>query len=175
MSGLPVEQTWLVLVDLLTDLRKRGVEVPTSINEDIRLVKTSINFYKRDTTHPDMMKELKRINDLLNSSQDKLMDLAETQGNEYRDRWIKKLTQASLGDEVYEIKENKSRFMVGAPPGFSFARVNLKEPLAEDRVQEIAEDYHLIIEFEEDDLIVIYGDFENLKKGLQEIGSFFKD
>ncbi len=175
MSSLPLEQTWLILVELLTDLKKRGIEVPTQINEDIRLVKTSINFYKRDTTHPDMIKELKRINLLLNSSQDQLMELAETQGKEYRDQWIQKLTKASLGEEVYKIKDTKSRFMVGAPPGFSSARVNLKEPLAEDRVQEIAENYNLIIEFEEDDIIALYGDSENLKKGLQEIGSFFKE
>ncbi|MDP3035397.1 MAG: DUF2096 family protein, partial [Methanobacteriaceae archaeon] len=36
-SGIPVEQTWLILVDLLTDLKKKGVDVPTKINEDIRL------------------------------------------------------------------------------------------------------------------------------------------
>ena len=31
------------------------------------------------------------------------MDLAETQGDEYRAQWIKKLTQASRGEKVYDI------------------------------------------------------------------------
>jgi hypothetical protein len=53
--------------------------------------------------------------------------------------------------------------------------VNLKEPLAEDRVQEIAEENNLIIEFEKDDVIAIYGDSASVKNGLKEIGSFFKD
>ncbi len=31
MTDLPVEQTWMVLVNLLTDLRKRNVEIDPEI------------------------------------------------------------------------------------------------------------------------------------------------
>ena len=31
MTDLPVEQTWMVLVNLLTDLRKRGIEIDPEI------------------------------------------------------------------------------------------------------------------------------------------------
>jgi len=54
---IPAEQTWMVLLNLLTDLKKRGLEVPKSINEEMRLVKASINFYKTDTSNPQMIKE----------------------------------------------------------------------------------------------------------------------
>ena len=67
MSNLPVEQTWMVLVELLTDLRKRGVEIDPSIPEDIRMAKTTINFYKVNPADPERMKEVKRINDFLTS------------------------------------------------------------------------------------------------------------
>ncbi|MCK9151272.1 DUF2096 domain-containing protein [Methanobacterium alcaliphilum] len=175
MSSFPIEQTWLVLVNLLTDLRKNNIDVPTKINEDIRLVRTSINFYKKDPTHPDMMNELKRINDFLNSIQDSLLILAESLGNDYYQEWVDKLMRASRGEEIYASKETKSRFIVGAPPGFSAARVTLKEAIAEDRVQDIAEELNLIIEFEEDEVIALYGDAANVKTGLKEIGSFFRD
>lgn len=174
-NNYPAEQTWLVFVDLLTDLKKKGLDVPIQINEDIRLVKTLINFYISNPTHPDTIKELKRINDSLNSIQERLMDLAETVGDDYQKEWFEKLKKASLGKEVYKTHEIKSRFIVGAPPGFKVARINLKEPLAEDRVQEIAEENNLIIEFEKDDVIAIYGDSVNVKNGLKEIGSFFRD
>ena len=170
---LPVEQTWMVLLGLLTDLKKRGLKVPKSINEEMRLVKASINFYKTDTTNPQMVKELKRINEMLNEIQETLLEIAESVNKDYQGQWIEKLKRASLGEEVYKVPEPKARFIVGAPPGFSIARVHLQEPLAEDRVQEIAEEYNLIIEFEEDDLIAVYGEKENIKKGLREIGSFF--
>ncbi len=173
--SIPVEQTWLVLVELLTDLRKRGAEVPTSLNEDIRLVRALINFYKTDTTNPEMIKELKRINEMLNDIQETLLGIAESMGGGYEDEWIQKLKRASRGEEVCRVPDTKSRFLVGAPPGFSVAKVHLKEPIAEDRVQEIAEEYKLIIEFERDDLIAVYGEKENIKRGIREIGSFFHD
>ena len=37
MTDLPVEQTWMVLVELLTDLRKRNVVIDTKIPENIRM------------------------------------------------------------------------------------------------------------------------------------------
>ncbi len=170
---LPVEQTWMVLLGLLTDLKKRGLKVPRDVNEEMRLVKASINFYKTDTTNPQMIKELKRINEMLNEIQETLLEIAESVSKDYQGQWVEKLKRASLGEELYKVPEPRARFIIGAPPGFSFARVHLQEPLSEDRIQEIAEEHNLIIEFEEDDLIAVYGEKENIKRGLREIGSFF--
>ena len=175
MSNLPVEQTWMVLVELLTDLRKRGVEIEPSIPEDIRMAKTTINFYKVNPADPERMKEVKRINDFINTAQNKLMDLAETQGDEYRAQWIKKLTQASRGEKVYDIPDKKSEFVVGAPPGFTMVRITFKAPLPEERIQEIAEYHNVIIEFLTDTLIAIYGDKQNIQNSLKEVSSFFTE
>ncbi|MGC9516583.1 MAG: DUF2096 domain-containing protein [Methanomicrobiales archaeon] len=174
MNVLPLEQTWLVLVELLTDLKKKGTKIPTEVNEDLRLARTEINFYKTDPTNPEVMKELKRINQFLNSAQDTLINLTEDIGDDYKTKWIQKLQKASMGEEVCPTGERKSKFIVGAPPGFSMVRITLKEPLAEDRIQDIAEEYNLIIEFDEDNVISVFGDKENIKEGLKEISSFFK-
>lgn len=174
-SSNVLDQTWLLLVELLTDLNKKGGDVPTSINEELSLLKTSINFYKKDPSHPDMMNELKRINDTINSLQDKLLQMAEEVSAEYYNEWLENLKKVSKGEELYKPKDTKSRFIVGAPPGFNAARVTLKEPIAEERVHDIAEDNNLIIEFEEDNVIALYGQGDNLKEGLKKMGSFFKD
>jgi hypothetical protein len=115
MNDLPVEQTWLILVDLLTDLRKKGIEIPEDVPKNVRLARSTINFYKSDPTNPEMMKELKRINDFLNSIQDTLLDIAEEVGSEYRDEWLQKLMRASRGEKVVEKEETTPRFVVGAP------------------------------------------------------------
>ncbi|AXV38232.1 MAG: DUF2096 domain-containing protein [Methanobacteriaceae archaeon] len=175
MNVLPLEQTWMVLVELLTDLKKRGIKIPKEVNENLRLARTDINFYKTDPTNPEMMKELKRINEFLNSVQDILINFAEEIDEDYGQKWIQKLQKASMGEEVCPVQNKKSKFIVGAPPGFSVVRVSLKEPLAEDRVQDVAEEYNLIIEFDEDEVISVFGDKENIKKGLKEISSFFRD
>ena len=175
MSDLPVEQTWMVLVELITDLRKRNVEIDPEIPDDIRMAKTTINFYKVNPSDPERMKELKRINDFINSAQDKLIDLAEKQGKEYKDQWIKKLTKASRGEKIYDLHDKKSEFVIGAPPGFSMVRITFKAPINEERVQEIAEYNNVIIEFQTDILLVIYGDKKNIQDSLKEMSSFFTE
>ncbi len=175
MSDLPVEQTWMVLVELLTDLKKRDIDIPHQVTKNIRLAKTLINFYKTDPTNPEVIKEVGRIDEFLNLAQDNLLNLAGNVSLNYKEKWLEKLKRAGIGEELHKLKEEKSRFFVGAPPGFSLVRVSLREALAEDRVQEIAEECNVIIEFEEDDVIVIYGDKDCIKKSLKEVSSFFKE
>jgi len=175
MNDLPVEQTWLVLVDLLTDLKKKNVNVPNDITKNIRLAKSSINFYISEPTNPEMMKELKTINDLLNSIQDTLIDMAEEVSIEYRDEWLDKLVRASRGEKVVDKKDTSPRFVVGAPSGFEMVRVTFQEPLSEERLNDIAETHGVIIEFESDDVVAIYGDKDNVRASLKEIASFFNE
>lgn len=172
---LPIEQTWLILVDLLTDLKKRGAEVPSSVNKEISLLKTSINFYKKDMSHPDMIKEFDRANIIITEVQDKLLEYAENIGTEYYKEWIDKLRRANLGEEIYKQPETASKFIGGAPPGFSSAKIHLKKAIAEDRVQEIAEYNNIIIEFEDDTTLALFGDSNDVKKGLKEIAPFFNE
>jgi len=175
MNDLPVEQTWLVLVDLLTDLKKKEMEIPDEVSKNIRLARSTINFYASDPTNPEMMKELKRINDFLNSIQDTLLDIAEEISTEYRDEWLQKLMRASRGEKVIEKEGTSPRFVVGAPAGFSMVRVTFKEPLSEERLNDVAETHGVIIEFEEDDVVAIYGEKDAVKESLKEIASFFNE
>ncbi|WP_414469495.1 DUF2096 domain-containing protein [Methanobacterium sp. ACI-7] len=175
MNDLPVEQTWLILVDLLTDLKKKDKEIPDEITKNVRLARSTINFYSADPTNPEMMKELKRINDFLNSIQDTLLDIADEVDKEYKKEWLDKLIRASRGEKVVEKEDTSPRFVVGAPAGFSMVRVNFKEPLSEERLNDIAEGHGVIIEFESDDVIAVYGEKDSVKESLKEIASFFKE
>lgn len=175
MTTLPAEQTWMVLVDLLTDLKKKEVEIPSGVNKDIQMAKTTINFYKVDPTDPERMNEIKRINDLLNSVQDTLLTMADTISDEYVESWIEQLKKAAMGQQVYEIPEKKPRFVVGAPSGFSMARLTFKQPISEERLVDIAEYHNVILEFEEDNVLMIYGSKENIQKSLKELSSFFAE
>ena len=66
-----------------------------------------------------------------------------------------------------------SKFLVNSPPGLTTGRINLKVPLAEERVQKIAEWNGLIIEFDDDVTVSLHGDKPDLQIGLKEMGSFF--
>ena len=56
--SLPSEQNWLVLQHLIIDLTKKGYEIPSGINPEMGLIRSSISSYKRDPSHPDLINGL---------------------------------------------------------------------------------------------------------------------
>ena len=171
--SLPSEQNWLVLQNLLSDLTKKGYEIPSGINPEMGLIRSSISSYKRDPSHPDLINGLANAEMSLNNIQATLLTIAEQEGDEYVDEWLDLLKQVMQGKEVFEFPKSRSTFLVNAPPGLTTGRINLKVPLAEERVQEIAEWNGLIIEFDDDVTVELHGDKQDLQMGLKEMGSFF--
>jgi len=172
--NLPSEQTWLILQHLISDLTQKGYKIPSGINPEMGLIRSSVSSYKRDPTHPDLINGLAKAEMSLNNIQATLITLAEEkEGEEYVGHWLDLLKQAMQGKEVFQFSKSRSKFLVNTPPGLTTGRINLRVPLAEERVQEIAEWNGLIIEFEDDVTVELHGDKEDLKAGVQEMGFFF--
>jgi hypothetical protein len=171
--SLPSEQNWLVLFNLISDLTKKGYEIPEGINPEMGLIRSSISSYKRDPTHPDLINGLAQAEMSLNKIQGTILVIAEEEGDEYVDEWLGYFKRAMRGEEVFEFPKSRSTFLVNSPPGLTTGRINLKVPLAEERVQEIAEWHGLIIEFDDDVTVALHGDKPDLQIGLKEMGSFF--
>ena len=171
--SLPSEQTWLVLNNLIQDLTKRGYKIPDGINPEMGLIRSSISSYKRDPSHPELINGLAKAEMSLNKIQGTLLIIAEQEGEEYVDHWLDLLKQAMQGKEVFQFADSRSKFLPNTPPGMTTGRINLRVPLAEERVQEIAEWHGLIIEYDDDVTVQLHGDREDLKVGLREMGSFF--
>ena len=171
--SLPSEQNWLILNNLITDLHKKGYEIPKGINPEMGLIRSSISSYKKDPSHPDLINGLAKAEMSLNSIQGTILSIAENEGDEYVDHWLDLFKRAMKGEEVFEFPKSRSTFLVNTRPGLTTGRINLKVPLAEERVQEIAEWNGLIIEFDDDVTVQLHGDKPDLQVGLKEMGSFF--
>ena len=171
--SLPSEQNWLILNNLITDLHKKGYEIPKGINPEMGLIRSSISSYKKDPSHPYLINGLAKAEMSLNSIQGTILSIAENEGDEYVDHWLDLFKRAMKGEEVFEFPKSRSTFLVNTPPGLTTGRINLKVPLAEERVQEIAEWNGLIIEFDDDVTVALHGDKPDLQVGLKEMGSFF--
>lgn len=139
----------------------------------MRDTKFLINLYKSSPNDPKIVKELKNINESLNYLQEVLLDFAGDISKEYRNKWKEEFKKVIRGEKVYRPPNIKSRFITGAPRDMMVTRVNLNTAISEDRIQEIAEYHGLIIEFEEDNIIVLYGEAEDIKRSLKEIATFF--
>jgi hypothetical protein len=164
----------LVLNNLIKDLTNKGYEIPNGINPEMGIIRSSISSYKRDPSHPELINGLANAEMSLNKIQGTLLIIAEeNEGDEYVDYWLDLLKQAMKGEKVFDFADSKSKFLPNTPPGMTTGRINLRVPLAEERVQEIAEWNGLIIEFDDDVTVQLHGDKEDLKFGLKEMGSFF--
>ena len=175
MSTLPIENTWIVLVDLLSDLKKKGHEIPKSVPSDLSFIRSQIGFYKRDMNAPEMMKEYMDAEMSLTSIQEMLLNIGNQEGPDYIEKWETALKNAGKGEVERKIPKLGSHFVVNTPPGFSSGRITLKKPIDVERIQEIAEYENLIIEFEDDVTIILFGDKENVQRGLREMGPFFAE
>lgn len=108
--SLPSEQNWLVLQHLISDLTKKGYEIPSGINPEMGLIRSSISSYKRDPSHPDLINGLAKAEMSLNSIQQTLLIMAEEEGDEYVDHWLDLLKKVMRGEEVFEFHNSRSRF-----------------------------------------------------------------
>ena len=154
-------------------MTRKGRKIPDGINPEMGIIRSTISSYHRDPTHPELINGLAKAEMSLNSIQGTLLAIAEEEGDEYADHWLDLLKQAMQGKEVFEFADSRSKFLVNTPPGLITGRINLRVPLAEERVQEIAEWNGLIIEYDDDVTIQLHGDKEDLQFGLKEMGSFF--
>ena len=175
MSTLPIEQSWLVMANLSSELHKKGVPIPKELNKDLGLVKSQIGFYKKDPSHPDMINEMAKADMSLNEIQGILLSLAEDYDKDFYEEWLDKLQRANRGEEIFKLSDTQSRFIQNVPPGLSYAKITLRNPIAEDRVQEIAEYYGLIMEFDTDETIALYGEKSNIQSALKEMAPFFAE
>ncbi len=171
--SLPAEQNWLVLYNLISDLTKKEYDIPKGINPEMGLIRSSISSYKRDPSHPDLINGLANAEMSLNNIQGTILTIAEQEGDEYVDHWLDLFRRAMMGEKVFEFPKSRSKFLVNTPPGLTTGRINLRVPLAEERVQEIAEWNGLIIEFDDDVTVALHGDKPDLQIGLKEMGFFF--
>ena len=171
--SLPSEHSWLVLFNLISDLTKKGYDIPKGINPEMGLIRSSISSYKRDPSHPELINTLENAEMSLNNIQGTVLTIAEQEGDEYTAYWLNLFRKAMMGEKVFEFPKSRSKFLVNTPPGLTTGRINLRVPLAEERVQEIAEWNGLIIEFDDDVTVALHGDKSDLQIGLKEMGSFF--
>ncbi|MCD7781252.1 MAG: DUF2096 domain-containing protein [Methanosphaera sp.] len=171
----PLYCRWSVLDHLLKNLNKK-YDLDETIVPNLQQSKTLINYYTDDPTDPTRIKEVSRIDGLLNDIEQKLLLTAENEGEEYTKKWEGYLLDASKGVEVFRNVKIQSHFIAGMPANFDFVRFNFKEHIAEERFMEICEYENVIIEYDEDDKSVfVFGEKPQITLALQEMSSFFAE
>jgi len=163
------EEAWMVLADLLRELRERGETISSDIMNNLRSAKTMIQILKADPTH---IENIQRIETYLENVEFQLVSAAQERfGTEYVERWMKKLEQAR---RVTEEKETAPRFVLGVPRGKHWLRVHVSEETPQRDTERLAEENGLTCKMQEDGYVLVYGKNENIKSFLRKLAEKFR-
>lgn len=99
------ERLWGTLADLVTDMKKRDIDVPEDAMTSLRCCKSLLTHFKShlgnpmECDTPECHKILSRIvSDMTNLESYLILICVNKMGEDYAERWSKKLMAARLGE-----------------------------------------------------------------------------
>jgi len=169
-----LEQVWLVLSDLFQDLNQRNISV--DVASDLRNCKTLIHYIRTSATHPSKEPmtidySLRKLSQILYEIRSNLISEALRLGENYAREWMEKIDKAERAELDSAMIYTLSEFVPGLPrdPEKGWIRLTLQKPIAEERVQDVAEQFGVIIEFKNDSHILISGRGDSVKKAIRDV------
>jgi len=172
-----LEQLWLVLSDLFQDLNRKNISV--DVASELRSCKTLIRFIQTSAVHPSkepttIDSSLQKLQQILGKIQSDLISAALTVNEGYVRDWTSKIDKAERAELNYTMIHTPSEFVPGLPRSVEegWVRLTLQKPIAEERVQDVAERFGVIIEFKDEFHIVISGRKASVKKAVKDVYEF---
>ncbi|MDH5701510.1 MAG: DUF2096 domain-containing protein [Candidatus Bathyarchaeota archaeon] len=169
-----LEQLWLVLSDLFQDLNRKDISV--DVASELRSCKTLICFIQTSTVHPSkelttIDGSLQKLQQILGRIQSSLISAALTVDEGYVRDWTSKIDKAERGEINYTMVHTPSEFVPGLPRDVEegWVRLTLQKPIGEERVQDVAEQFGVIVEFKDEFHIIISGRKASVKKAVRDV------
>jgi hypothetical protein len=150
--------TWKLLEEMLIELKKRGVNVPSNVMEDLRAAKSMIKLSCMQGGGDAIQKAEEYIANveayLINEAQ-KIFD------SETADQWLRRLEDANT--EVCDKVKAENTFVTGVPRDQKWVRVEPIESLPTDRILQIAKEQKLQVKSQNDGRLLVYGQNDDIK------------
>lgn len=172
------EKTWSLLHELFGKLNRENIEIPLSINKDLRHARyllTHLKLYGKEA----LEKNFEFVDELeiaLLRVKEMLLAFASERGKDFVDLWKEKLANVANDTSTKNSTNTEVvRFVKDIPRDkeVGFARITYDKELPVERVSDIAENWGVIVEFEENNIIRVRGKKDSVKKALKEIGALF--
>lgn len=170
-----LEQLWLVLSDFFQDLNQRNITA-VDVAPDLRDCKTLLHFIRTSVAHPSkepmtIDDSLRNLLQILGKIRSNLISEALRLDENYVKEWVKKIDKAERAELSYAMIYTSSEFAPGLPkdPEKGWVRLTLQKPIAEERVQDVAEQFGVIIEFKSDSHILISGRRASVRKATRDV------
>jgi hypothetical protein len=157
--------TWKLLEDMLIELRKKGVNAPPNIIEDLRSAKLMIKLACMDEGRGEAVQKAEEY--LANVEAYLVTEAQKTLGSETVDQWLMRLEEANI--ETCEEKTEENIFITGVPRDQKWIRVEPINNLPTERIKQIAKEQNLQVNPQKDGRMVVYGKPEKIKEFLKKM------
>ena len=150
--------TWKLLEELLIELKKKGVNVPSDVMEDLRAAKSMIKLSCRQGGGDAIQKAeeyIAKVEAYLINEAQKIFD------SETADQWLRSLEDANA--EVCDEVKAESTLVTGIPRDQKWVRVEPIETLPTDRILQMAKEQKLQVKSQNDGRLLVYGQNDDIK------------
>jgi hypothetical protein len=158
--------TWKILEDIIIELRKKSVTVPSNVLTDLKSAKLMINISQAEGSRGEATQKVEEY--LANVEGYLITEAQKTFGSERVDEWLRRLEAASCEVcEVYEVKKQEDKFISGVPRDQKWIRVEPIQSLPPERLKQLAQELNLAVKPQKDGRLVVYGQPENITEFLK--------
>lgn len=169
-----LERIWLVLFKLFEELVACDIKVDASQLRDckalLHLVRTS-PFDPCQVSTSGSRDSLVILEESLEKAKREMISASLQLGEVRAKYWMERLSKAELENVEQPMTYGESRFFPGLPrgSGSAWARLTLQQVIGEGRVQEVAEQFGVLVEFEDDLHLIFEGEPSRVRKALADV------
>ncbi|ACV24927.1 DUF2096 domain-containing protein [Methanocaldococcus fervens] len=168
-----LDKQWVVLSELSAELVGRGVKVPETVFEKLRLANALLSYYILDPhASVNVLSDVERE---LNFVQSQLFSLCDV---ELTEKYLNKMMKAVRGelDVKFPLSKSKYNKEVKKRGRVESVRIKLKKEIQIERLGDLGEWHGVIFEYsDEKDKVVIEGSMERVKKALKDFAILWKE
>lgn len=166
--SMDYEAVWKVLEEIVIELRKKGVNTPSNVMNNLKSAKILIKV--QEASESDGGETAPKIEQYLGSIEAYLVTEAQNRFPPARiDSWLKQIEKASCGTcQTYILSKNtekaETRFITGVPRDQKWVRVKPLSNLPGEKLKQLAQKANLSFREEQDGHLIFHGNGENIKK-----------
>jgi hypothetical protein len=162
------EAVWKVLEEIIIELRKKGVETPATVMNDLKSAKVLMNVL--GASERDRGEAAPKIEQYLGGVEAYLVTEAQKTFPPARiDAWLRRIEEANCDTcqtcnvATEKTEKAEAKFITGVPRDQKWIRVEPLTSLPAEKLKQLAEETNLSFREEKDGHLIVHGNAENIK------------
>jgi len=160
---------WKILEEMIADLRRKGMAVPTEIVSSLKLAKTLIHILKAD---PNCIDTKRKVEEHLRTVESSIVSEGQKKfGIEYVSKWVKRLDKAN---QMIEKEDKATRFISGLPRKQKWIRVKPSMELPLNVLKALSDESNLSYLPQKNGCLLVFGEEELIKDFVRKMTAKYK-